>query len=269
LRNLGRLLGRLGPGRLVLLLLVGLTAFATYRLATYGWLADEEPGAIAAPQPTIITPDAATAIPTAIPAARAAPTPAPAAITASPAEPIDSGVALRPTTAVMVPSPTASATAAPTAALAENATATPTPPLLPSPVPTATATATPAPLPAGLTPVPTPAVTPNPVNGWVAAAIPARGISADQLPVDIDDQYSVGENVYVATEFRDVPSGATVGIAWYRDGVEVSVWESGPQFGFERANFAFFRVVSIAGEHTVSILINGQAVAEARFTVSE
>jgi hypothetical protein len=169
----------------------------------------------------------------------------------------------------MVESPTAVATATPTAALTENATATPSPPPLPSPIPTAAATATPTPLPAEPTPTATAATIPNPVNGWVAAAILARGINADQLPVDIDDQFRVGENVYVATEFRDVPSGATVGIAWYRDGVEVSIWESGPQFGFERANFAFFRVVSIAGEHTVSILINGQAVAGARFTVSE
>ncbi|HJO05745.1 MAG TPA: hypothetical protein QGG37_00185 [Chloroflexota bacterium] len=103
----------------------------------------------------------------------------------------------------------------------------------------------------------------------VAAVIPARGIDTDQLPVEIDDQFCVGENVYVTTEFRDVPSGATIGIAWYRDGVEVSVWESGPQSRFERANFAFFRVVSIAGRYTVSILINGQAFTEAAFTVTE
>ncbi len=183
--------------------------------------------------------------------------PHPAAITVSPAEPIDPAVASRPATAVMVPSPTAAVSSTPTPA----PTATPTPPQLPSPVPAPAATPIPTPLPAEPTPTETPAGPLDPVSGWVAAAIPARGINADQ--------FRVGENVYVATEFRDVPSGATVGIAWYRDGVEVSVWESGPQFGFERANFAFFRVVSIAVRHTVSILINGQAFTEAAFTVTE
>ncbi len=75
MRNLGRLLGRLGPGRLVLVLLVGLAAFATYRLTTHGWLADEDPGAIAAPQPTIITPATATAAPTCDPGGPRRPAP--------------------------------------------------------------------------------------------------------------------------------------------------------------------------------------------------
>jgi hypothetical protein len=47
----------------VLLLLVALAAVATYRLTTHGWLADEEPGAVAAPRPTIIVLPTATPLP--------------------------------------------------------------------------------------------------------------------------------------------------------------------------------------------------------------
>ena len=99
--------------------------------------------------------------------------------------------------------------------------------------------------------------------------VPARSIDADQLPVDPTNEFTVGANVYVATEFRDIPAGAILGIAWYREGLEIDVWETGPQFGFERPNFAFFHTVSFPGPHSVNILINGFSVAQASFTVSE
>ena len=242
---IGRTIRFLGPGRMLVLLLVVLAFAAGYRLATFGWLAADEADPVVEAQPTIII------RPTETPASAAGPDPAPAA-----------EVTRRPTTAVIVPDATntPTATAIPSPAPTPTRPAPPTPTLAPTPIPTPTVAPT-------ATPVPT--ATPNPVNGWVASAVPARGIDADQLPVEIANEFRVGENVDVATEFRDVPSGVRVGIAWYRDGVEVSVWESGQQFGFERAHFAFFRVVNLPGAHTVSLLIDGQTVAEAAFTVTE
>ncbi len=133
-------------------------------------------------------------------------------------------VSRRPVTSVIVPDPTSTPTA-----IAN---------LDPTPIPTPTLEPT-------ITPVPT--TTPNPVNGWVGSTVLARAIDAVQLPVDPTNECTVGDNVSVATEFRDIPVGSILSIAWYPDGVEVDVWETGPQFGFESANFGFFRTAYFPG----------------------
>ena len=241
----GRVIRFLGAGRIVVLFLLVLAFAAGYRLSTYGWLAGDDADPVAQAQPTIII----------------LPTDTPATATGLGAATIPDGIR-RPSTAVIAPDPTNTPT---TVAIADP---TPTPTLPETPAPTAAPTPIPTPTPEPtVTPVPT--ATPNPVNGWVSSTVLARAIDADQLPVDPTNEFTVGENVFVATQFRDIPAGSILGIAWYRDGVEVDVWETGPQFGFESANFGFFRTAYSTGAHSVKILINGEPVAEAFFTVSE
>ena len=239
---IARVIRLLGPGRLVVALLLVLAFAAGYRVSTYGWLESGDSEPTVQLQPTILVPP--TSPPDASAGSNSTPTP---------------DVTRRPTTAVVVPDPTDTPTpvAAPTP---PTQPPTPGPTAAPTPIPTPTVEPTP-------TPVPTP--TPDPVDGWVASAVTARSIDADQLAVDVSEEFTVGETVYVATEFRDIPAGAVLGIAWYRDGTEVSIWETGPQFGFGRANFAFFRTVSFSGSHSANLLIDGRVVAEVLFTVSE
>lgn len=109
-------------------------------------------------------------------------------------------VSRRPVTSVIVPDPTS----------------TPTAIANPDPTPIRTPTLEPT-----VTSVPT--ATPNPVNGRVGSTVLARAIDADQLPIHPTNEFTVGDNIFVATEFRDVPAGSILGIAWYRDGVEVDV----------------------------------------------
>ena len=217
---INRVIRSLGSGRIVVLLLLVLAFAAGYRLVTFGWLAADEADPAVQVQPTLIPPPTH-----------------PPAIAAGLGAASTSDVTRRPTTAVILPGPTSSPTSVP------SPTPSPTPAATsaPTPVPASTATPIPTAQPT-VTPIPTP--TPNPVDGWVASVVPARSIDADQLPVDPTNEFTVGANVYVATEFRDIPAGAILGIAWYREGLEIDVWETGPQFGFERANFAFFHTVS-------------------------
>jgi hypothetical protein len=90
-----------------------------------------------------------------------------------------------------------------------------------------------------------------------------------QRPVDIADRFRPDERVYVSAEFKGVRSGAVLGITWTRNGEEVFTFETDPQSAFSRGFYAFFfDPRDGVGEFEAEILIDGEVLATANFTVA-
>ncbi len=173
------------------------------------------------------------------------------ASTPPPTEP----AASTPDAPVSTPIPRATATATPNVAPIATSTPRANPPT-PTPIASPTATATPSRTGSG-------------ARGSVGRVVVSRGVDSLQRPVDIADQFRPDERVYVSAEFKGVRADAVLGITWKRNGEELFTFETDPQSAFSRGFFAFFfDPGGVVGEFEAEILIDGEVLATASFTVA-
>ena len=167
--------------------------------------------------------------------------------------------------------PTISTPDAPVTTAIPTATSTATPvstAILPSATSTSRANPpTPAPI-ASPTATRTPTRSGSPARGSVGRVAVSRGVDALQRPIDVADRFGPDERVHVSVEFKGVRAEAVLGITWKRDGEELFTFETDPQSSFSRGFFAFFfDPGGGVGEFEAEILIDGEVLATANFTV--
>ena len=214
-------------------------------LVTVGACATSETGSLAA-----ATTAAATE-----PSASVTPTPAEAAATP---ETIATNV---PTEAITT------LTGIPTRLPTVTVTTASTPDPDPTTDPTATLTAVPTALPTPLPTAPAATPTPTPVMAVVGRVVTAREIDGLQRPIEEVSEFDLGERVYIAVEFRDVLSGAVLGVRWTTPDGRRGQFETEPQTRSVRRGFwaFFYDEADVVGEYRVDVLVNGVPEAEVRF----